>query len=161
MQNFIHKLTNINRYKTSAYCEQCKNKVKLKKYKVRGKDGFNYRCENRPLWKDRHKTWGSQKYIYLIKMKNNDNFIKIGAANNIQQRMKFLQTCSPYELEVIFNQQVLAAHQIEKSLHTQFQDKRIKGEWFSLTEQDINLIKEAIQEFSTRYSKFSWGKLVG
>ena len=93
MKNFIHQISNINKDKLTGFCSECGIRTPLRKYKKRGTRFFNYRCSNQPKWKDRYLTKGARKYIYLIKMKSPDGFVKIGTANDVSKRLKFLQTC--------------------------------------------------------------------
>lgn len=61
---------------------------------------------------------------YIIK---GGHKVKIGVSKNVPERLKQLQTSRSMELRVIhvFN------GNLEKELHKQFADYRLKGEWFS------------------------------
>jgi len=37
--------------------------------------------------------------------------------------------------------------ELEKELHQQFSNKRIRGEWFELNDKDINTIIEKMKEY--------------
>lgn len=77
-----------------------------------------------------------QTQIYL--MKNNRNgYIKIGRSVNISYREKTLQSQDP-DIELIFS--FPGTIKDETFLHGKYADKRIRGEWFSLSQEDIEQI---------------------
>ncbi len=47
----------------------------------------------------------------------------------------------PYDLELLVSIETDDRDSLEKELHEKFADKRKKGEWFDLTEEDIAYIK--------------------
>ena len=72
-----------------------------------------------------------QQYIYFICCGH--NYIKIGRTNNINSRLKALQTSMPVQLKVIALIAVSTnevAYELEKHLHQLFQEYRLQGEWF-------------------------------
>ena len=82
------------------------------------------------------------KYLYIIKMKNDGIFYKIGITNNIKKRLETLQTASPVTLEVIFKYQTHYAETIEEELHSTFNIFNTSGEWFKVPEDKMeNFIK--------------------
>ncbi|MEQ8969764.1 MAG: GIY-YIG nuclease family protein [Coleofasciculus sp. C1-SOL-03] len=71
-------------------------------------------------------------FIYFI-LNEDSNAIKIGRAKDLTKRMNALQTSSPAKLRLIKSVQVEGrkeAHELEKSLHKQFNEIRLAGEWF-------------------------------
>jgi predicted GIY-YIG superfamily endonuclease len=71
-------------------------------------------------------------FVYFI-MNEDSNAIKIGYAKDLAKRIKALQTSSPAALKLIKSVQVegsTEAQSLEQSLHRQFHDIRITGEWF-------------------------------
>lgn len=71
---------------------------------------------------------------YLMKDSSN-TFTKIGISNNPKLREKTLQAEKPtISLLYTFNKN------IEKELHSKYKDKRIRGEWFNLSSEDIDII---------------------
>ena len=59
--------------------------------------------------------------------------IKIGVANNVESRLKFLQTGCPEKLSLIIEiicKSRKHAFEIEKQLHKRFGFLRLNGEWF-------------------------------
>jgi hypothetical protein len=78
-------------------------------------------------------------YIYLIRSDNKG--FKIGYTTNPKNRITTLEVKLPFaiEYECLIKTDDIAA--LEKDLHTQFADKRINGEWFDLSEDDVKYIK--------------------
>jgi T5orf172 domain len=71
-------------------------------------------------------------FVYFI-LNEDSNAIKIGRAKDLAKRMKALQTSSPAQLKLIKSVQVEsgeAAQALEQSLHRQFGEIRLAGEWF-------------------------------
>lgn len=78
-------------------------------------------------------------HVYLIRASN--GVVKIGKTRNLAQRLKDLNTASPLDLELLGSVYYALGDQLELELHAQYADKRIKGEWFDLNEDDIEAIK--------------------
>lgn len=64
-----------------------------------------------------------------------NNLIKIGVTNNIDQRVKTLQTGNPHPIIVEYVESRFKPHKAEKYLHRVFQKHCVLGEWF----QDITV----------------------
>lgn len=75
--------------------------------------------------------------LYLI-LNKRSGYYKIGKAANVSLREKTLQSEEP-ELELIHTMPAFVSD--EYALHTYFADKRIRGEWFKLSTQDVVFIK--------------------
>lgn len=69
--------------------------------------------------------------------------IKIGKASSVSYRRAELQTAHYTELIVIFTLEGYS--ELEKELHDRFMRKHVRGEWFALTQDDLDYI---IKEFS-------------
>lgn len=68
--------------------------------------------------------------IYFIQ--SSDGAVKIGRAKNIKQRLGNLQTAHAFELKLL---RVIPGGEVEEwECHYEFRDNRIRGEWFSYTE---------------------------
>lgn len=69
------------------------------------------------------KNTEKQKYLYLMSLGN--NFYKIGFSGNVQKRLKYFKTSSPYKIELIttkkFNAQNI--HEKENDLIQLFKEK--------------------------------------
>jgi hypothetical protein len=64
-----------------------------------------------------------------------NNYIKIGKSINVLYREKTLQAEKP-SIEGLF----YVEDDIEKLLHSLFSEKRLRGEWFNLNQEDIDFI---------------------
>ena len=85
--------------------------------------------------------------LYLIKAteKNNKNSpCKIGITLGIkpnapESRLKSLQTSHYNELKLVYKSPPLDnIHQIETMIHKKYKNKKIRGEWFNIDQNDIN-----------------------
>ena len=66
--------------------------------------------------------------------------LKIGVTNNIDQRIKSLQTGNPDQIILEYIEERLNPHKAEKFLHRFFQKQKVKGEWFEgITLNDIRV----------------------
>lgn len=79
--------------------------------------------------------------LYLM-VDRNTGFYKIGRSDSPLKRERTLQSEKP-TIELIASWESVASH--EKWLHEKFNSKRIRGEWFALSQQDVNFILENIQ----------------
>lgn len=75
--------------------------------------------------------------IYLFRA---GNLYKIGISNNPERRLQDFST-SPVPVEFVWASQVEDAKDIEKQLHKTFRQKCIRGEWFELSEADVDYVK--------------------
>jgi len=70
--------------------------------------------------------------IYAIKI---NEYIKIGWSNNPQERIKSIQTGSPYK---VMTMAVLPGDsEVENALHNKFKKYRTSGEWFTDPDKEI------------------------
>jgi hypothetical protein len=79
-------------------------------------------------------------YVYVVKAGN--GLYKIGSTSGpVNRRLSSLRTGSPMELTI---EMVIATRDhsnVEGILHTQFAESRKHGEWFTLTHEDLEGIK--------------------
>ena len=89
--------------------------------------------------------------IYIIQ--HTDDFYKIGKANNIENRLSYLQTSCPVKLKVIAflpccDSGILSAEEIsyisENKLHKEYKKFKTINEWFKL---DKELVEEIINKY--------------
>lgn len=73
--------------------------------------------------------------VYILK--TGKNLYKIGKTHDLQRRLASYHTHLPILFRVVRQYPALNMAQLEESLHIVFQHKRIKGEWFQLTDQDL------------------------
>jgi len=73
--------------------------------------------------------------VYILK--TGKNLYKIGKTQDLQKRLSSYHTHLPVEFRVIRQYPAANMNELEESLHIVFQHKRLKGEWFELTEDDL------------------------
>jgi Meiotically up-regulated gene 113 len=76
--------------------------------------------------------------VYLMK---SGKFYKIGKTDHIGQRHYSIGIKLPEKLELIHEFSTDDPFGIEKYWHNRFKDKRLEGEWFDLTSDDIKAFK--------------------
>jgi hypothetical protein len=79
------------------------------------------------------------EYVYLLQYPTGE--CKIGLTSSPNSRLSNFQTSCPYHLEFIALIKTHGASSLEHSLHIKFAAKRLRGEWFNLSEEDIDYIK--------------------
>ena len=84
--------------------------------------------------------------IYLIT--NDYIHYKIGYTNkSINERISSIQTGNSEQIDIIKTFNSIHCSYIEKMLHKQFHDKRIKGEWFELNDNDIKTFESSCKKY--------------
>ena len=89
----------------------------------------------------------SKCYVYLM-IDLTNKFYKIGISNNPRYREHTLQSDKP-TIELICAKEYPTrsiAEAIESSLHKVYANKRIRGEWFNLTEDDVKVISKTLND---------------
>jgi DNA-binding CsgD family transcriptional regulator len=86
-----------------------------------------------------------QGYVYIISSEL--GFCKIGRTKNVAARMTQLKSM-PLKVDLIHTIACEDEVKFEKELHERYKDKKKSGEWFSLTEDDIEDLK-LIKEIKT------------
>lgn len=84
-------------------------------------------------------------FIYLIRLEN--GLYKIGKTKNMKSRMNAFSVTFPMAWELIYKFETEDYSNAEISLHKMFYDKRKVGEWFELTNEDVEYIT-SIEDFS-------------
>ncbi|KKK75383.1 hypothetical protein LCGC14_2874270 [marine sediment metagenome] len=79
------------------------------------------------------------RFIYLVK-EDFLGLVKIGIAKNLHSRISGIQTSCPQNLTILGYFQTKAAKGIETFLHDRFANKRYRGEWYKLTDDDVKFI---------------------
>lgn len=83
---------------------------------------------------------GRQKsmIVYLIRAEN--GLVKIGKTYDVAARLQALDIGSPVSLELVYVIETQRADEVEQRLHGIYEAKRVKGEWFALSDEDIQAI---------------------
>ncbi len=76
-----------------------------------------------------------QNCVYILK--TGKNLYKIGKTRDLQKRLAAYHTHLPILFRVIRQYPAANMADLEESLHVVFQHKRVKGEWFELSGDDL------------------------
>ena len=85
-------------------------------------------------------------YVYLMRDVSN-NYYKIGISKTPEYRERTLQSEKP-AIEMICNKRYPSrkiAEAFEKALHSAYADKRVRGEWFDLDDNDVMMLTESLK----------------
>lgn len=78
-------------------------------------------------------------YIYIIH--STSGHYKIGRSSDPQRRLSQLKaTEGPFEYSLVNVLETNDANEAEKEFHAKFASKRVRGEWFSVTAEDLGLL---------------------
>lgn len=77
-------------------------------------------------------------FVYLIK---SGRHFKIGKANSVESRHRQLKIQLPQAAAVVHRIRTDDPYGIESYWHRRFADKRLNGEWFALSVEDVKLFK--------------------
>jgi hypothetical protein len=99
-----------------------------------------------PVWAKPSLSECNPIILYIITAKEFNGAYKIGITNNISNRLTTLQTASPFKLFALRIYEIKNPRQVEFSLHLLFKNKRLQGEWFNLSEVDIDYIHGMLKD---------------
>ena len=92
------------------------------------------------MWKS-SKTYG-HSFVYFI---SDGEYVKIGKANDIKDRLNSLQTANARKLRLLFaftTKDSSKALELEAILHNRYNEFKAEGEWFKIAEYiDVELFK--------------------
>jgi Meiotically up-regulated gene 113 len=77
-------------------------------------------------------------FVYAIKA---DAYVKIGVAADVKNRILALRTGLPFEITIINTWKRSDATHAERALHRRFKSSRCSGEWFRLSDEDIQVLR--------------------
>jgi hypothetical protein len=77
-------------------------------------------------------------FVYLLRGKH--GYFKIGIAKKIDKRIEQIAPQLPFKVQLIHFFPSRDMRPAEQRLHRSFSSKRRNGEWFELSEEDVNLI---------------------
>ncbi len=86
----------------------------------------------------------SQK-MYIIS--DGTGFYKIGVSKDVTARIKNLQTANATKFKLVLTIESVGAANLEKFFHCFFNDKRVEGEWFKLTEEDLLKVGKVLPSY--------------
>jgi hypothetical protein len=82
-------------------------------------------------------------YIYVIHC-SGFPYYKIGQTVMPRGRIDALQTGVPFELILEYAIQVKDMNEVEYKIHQRYEERRIRGEWYLLTDKELEAVKEDI-----------------
>jgi hypothetical protein len=80
----------------------------------------------------------AEGFVYLIK---SGRHFKIGKANSVEARHRQLKIQLPQVAEVVHRIKTDDPYGIESYWHRRFADKRLNGEWFALSAEDVKAFR--------------------
>lgn len=94
----------------------------------------------------------SKGFVYLIKSADTGLY-KIGVAKNVPNRLQTIKRQSGEHLEVIRIFQAQDKYLYEGRMHRFFEDKRKSGEWFDLSQQDLDDYEYYANLYQSHYDR--------
>lgn len=94
-------------------------------------------------------------YVYVLK---SHGLYKIGKTKNPKQRIETINALNAIPVKIILIKTVINFTAAETRIHSLFQDKHVRGEWFRLDESDLDLI--TIELSRMRFSRKALEKLI-
>lgn len=91
-------------------------------------------------------------YIYIIKNEVT-GLTKIGMTGNPKRRLKDLDTGNGVRLSYVLCEFVQNCSTLENKLHNMYKDKREAGEWFHLSDSDIDDIAKEVDSWFLQYNQ--------
>ena len=96
-------------------------------------------------------------FIYIIRC-DKQNLFKIGISNNVDKRLKQLQTGNPYKLKCIYKIKSLEikASKIEATIHQFLKEankKHVLNEWFNLSDDEVFNLAKCLNKFLMSHTK--------
>lgn len=79
----------------------------------------------------------TQRICYLIESGGRYKIGKSAPGQSLTNRIRHIDTGSPFPVNLIHAVTHTQANNIEWMLHNEFKDKRVKGEWFQLDQEDV------------------------
>ena len=87
-------------------------------------------------------------WVYVIKQSGD---YKIGVTKDIRKRLSTIQMSTPKLVQLVHSFHVggiyADAYEWEKALHKRFSKRKIRGEWFRLTNTDVGWLRQINDEF--------------
>lgn len=94
------------------------------------------------------KPFTRKGYVYVIKSLTDETFYKIGRSKELQRRLRKFEVKMPFEIEPICFIETNDMYALERELHLKYEAVRKEGEFFKLTDDDIQWIKDTYKESS-------------
>ena len=111
---------------------------------------FNYQRFDSMIWKELIKPRANihekddSGYVYILLANGK---YKIGKAKQLLHRVKSIQSMNGEPTTLVYSHKTNNRHKLETALHKQFTDKGLHGEWFQLSESDVEKAIEYIVHY--------------
>jgi len=94
---------------------------------------------------------------YLYAIGNGENKQKIGFSSNPLKRLATLQTGNPDNLMIHYTFEINedTAYKYEHYIHNEYNHKRIKGEWFNISADEIKKLM-LYHEITYESDQYKW-----
>ncbi len=129
-------------------CSSCARKYSLEHSK---------KLKEKNLSRSRNEIRPQQGTLYIIAPIDIENYpykIGISVGKDISKRLMCLQTAHWMNLKVYYKSPLLPdIMQIEKKIHNQYKEKRVRGEWFRIDSEDIELIGNELDAYENKLSE--------
>lgn len=89
-------------------------------------------------YEQRAVTPPAPEFLYVLQAEN--DLYKIGISRKPLKRLQAINS-GPVGIEMVWQKVFSDAPVIEKELHACFKDRRVRGEWFALEQEDLEYIK--------------------
>lgn len=76
--------------------------------------------------------------VYVISV--NNEYYKIGYANNVKKRIQHLQLACPYPIQIVHIIMTDHTIRLETALHKRYRHRHVQGEWFRLSPDEVQSI---------------------
>jgi len=84
--------------------------------------------------------------VYILK--SGKKMYKIGRSEDLEERVVAYRTHLPSYFEVVRQYMADNANNLEKGLHTIFQHKKVKGEWFQMRKDDLLICDNVVESYA-------------
>lgn len=92
-------------------------------------------------------------FVYFVLCESPDYQVKIGHAKNLASRLSSAQTDCPYRLRVVAFLQDADPPSVEQQLHDHFRADHIRGEWFRMSGEILDLIIKIRREHQGAFER--------
>lgn len=82
-----------------------------------------------------------QEMVYVVKHIGIEGVFKLGVTSNFKNRLSCMNSASPYGMEVVHVEYTKWPRLIEDSVLEKWKDNRVNGEWITLNESELELLK--------------------
>lgn len=93
--------------------------------------------------------FGRGQYVYVIRDIDVSGHYKIGRTTDIVRRLTDFNVKLPFQIGIVLIATCTDPVVLETTLHHHFAEKRVAGEWFSLNDEDLIVLRHMIAQHAT------------